>query len=515
MDMPDVFKILKDLELKAVGLDENTNKMQEGYFVAFRNVGLPIRKADFDNPWDPSGANVNPPTPPANTDPADAPKTGSGTLNPEDVYNDQLLSDISKSQRAYVNTFMLTDSKLNMNANYSVMPGASKVSDTWWAIITGANGIPGKLELDPELKKAYDKANAVLMDEEGDPTKHYEKYLEYQDEYRSKVKSWNKAYAAAFTDPKRKQQWPVEGRTYHEEVDEAWDRWQSFGHKQEIEDAIAILSARGTDPAIALIGRAKKKLNDNLFEFPGVGLIPWTGMLPGNWADPDDDEGWNVYNSRDFHSETHYSESSTSYGGGGGFDIGFWSAEASFEHSESRQSMNMTTTNLEVTFSYMVVDIFRPWLDTSLLNLDNWFLYGDYPAGTISNGTMAQEKPADGKEPAFLPSIVTSLILVKDLHIKWDDWKSQWDSRSESTSASVSVGFGPWAVKGHYGSSSHSFDASTDDEGEGLTVEGIQLVGYVSQINPFSARKNGKDYMVEVPDTDTDTDTEPAPVPVG
>ena len=33
--MPDVFKILKDLELKAVGLDPQSNKMQEGYFVSF------------------------------------------------------------------------------------------------------------------------------------------------------------------------------------------------------------------------------------------------------------------------------------------------------------------------------------------------------------------------------------------------------------------------------------------------------------------------------------------------
>jgi hypothetical protein len=47
--MPDVFKILKDLELKSVGLDPQTNKMQEGYFVSFRSVGLPIHKEDFAN----------------------------------------------------------------------------------------------------------------------------------------------------------------------------------------------------------------------------------------------------------------------------------------------------------------------------------------------------------------------------------------------------------------------------------------------------------------------------------
>jgi hypothetical protein len=57
--MPDVFKILKDLELKAVGLDPQTNKMQEGYFVSFRPIGLPIHKEDFANPYTPLGGNMN------------------------------------------------------------------------------------------------------------------------------------------------------------------------------------------------------------------------------------------------------------------------------------------------------------------------------------------------------------------------------------------------------------------------------------------------------------------------
>jgi hypothetical protein len=33
--------------------------MQEGYFVAFRNVGLPIRTEDYDNPHSPIGVNLN------------------------------------------------------------------------------------------------------------------------------------------------------------------------------------------------------------------------------------------------------------------------------------------------------------------------------------------------------------------------------------------------------------------------------------------------------------------------
>ncbi|MEQ4522005.1 hypothetical protein, partial [Nocardioides kribbensis] len=86
--MPDVHDILRELELKAVGLDEETKKMQEGYFVAFRSVGLPIRKDDFYNPWDPMGGNLakNAPVVPPQTDPAAAPTTGSKALDPEKLY---------------------------------------------------------------------------------------------------------------------------------------------------------------------------------------------------------------------------------------------------------------------------------------------------------------------------------------------------------------------------------------------------------------------------------------------
>ncbi len=116
---PDVFKILKDLELKSVGLDPQTNKMQEGYFVAFRSVGLPIHGDDFANPWSPLGVNLQkdiPKTDPA--DPATAPKTGSGQLSENTIFS----ANIAKSMQSYLNTFLLVDDKLRMNNQYSVMP---------------------------------------------------------------------------------------------------------------------------------------------------------------------------------------------------------------------------------------------------------------------------------------------------------------------------------------------------------------------------------------------------------
>lgn len=501
--MPDVFKILKDLELKVVGLDEKTNKMQEGYFTSFRTVGLPIRKQDFANPWNPFGASMEDkikkdvPVPEAK-DPKDAPKTDSEKLDEKMIADAAKVQKISNQMMSYLNTFLLVDDQLTMNNQYAVMPNSSKVSDAWWAIITGANGIPLQLELNPDMKKAFEDAKAKMMDKDGNTTPHYEAYMRYEDEYKSKVKAWNRAYAAAFTDPMKFQRWPIEGKLYHDDVDEAMDRWASFGFKQEIENAIATLAAQGTDPAIALIGRDKKRYQNSLLEFQSVGELPYIIMQPNSWYDPDIDDGWNEYTTQDFHTESHYQASSTAYGGGGGFNIGFWSAGGGFSHSESQSSLNWKTENLSVSFSYCSVDIRRPWLDTSLLKLSNWFLMGDYKKGCISNGKFGQVLPAN--QPTFLPAIVTSLILIKDLVINWSNGESQWNSFQDSNSANLSVGYGPFAVHGSYSHHDEKRDFTANYEAEGLRSSGIQLVGYVSTINPFSPAHDSSEFLQKKPD---------------
>jgi hypothetical protein len=247
----DVFKILKDLELKAVGLDEQT-KMQEGYFIAFRSVGLPIHKDDFNNPWSPLGLNLQKDLPPGQssttgTDPKDVPKTAAAEMDEAKIF----AANIAHSQQSYLNAFLLCDDKLRMNNEYSVMPGSSKLSDAWYAIITGANGIPTQSELNPQMKQALEAARAKLMDEDDNPTRHYEAYMRFEDEYKQKVKQWTRAFAAAFTDPMKLQNWPLEGRAYHEDADEAMDRWTGLGHKQEIETAIATLAAQPPNDANA------------------------------------------------------------------------------------------------------------------------------------------------------------------------------------------------------------------------------------------------------------------------
>ncbi|WP_330351956.1 hypothetical protein [Streptomyces chartreusis] len=487
--MPDVFKILRDLEMKAVGVDPERKEIPEGYFVSFRSVGLPIRMEDYANPFSPIGVNLDKPPAAPKEPPPGEPATGSSKID-----TDRELQNITKSQRAFVNTFLLTDSKLRMNARYETMPGASKVSDSWWAIINGANGVPPKADIAPSLKAEYEAAAATLMDQEGLPTAKYQRYMEYRDKYRAKVKAYNRAYSTALTDPQKLSHWPADGVILQDEVNEAFDQWNSFGAKGQVEKALNTLASQGTDPAIALIARSKRRFQNSLLNFPGIGDIPWVTMSPTTWADPDEEDGWTTYTSTDFHTESHFRSSSTTYSGGGGFSIGLWSAGGGFDHTKSQNSLNVQTQNLAISFKYCIADIRRMGIDTSLLNLKNWFLAGDYAKGSISRGDMKQERPDKGEE-VFLPSLISSVILVKDFRIKWDNWKSDWQQATTQTSAGASFGYACFALSGGYKHRNEDVDFTADASGEELRSTGIQLVGYVSEILPQSPGLNSSDYM--------------------
>jgi hypothetical protein len=116
-------------------------------------------------------------------------------------------------------------------------------------------------------------------------------------------------------------------------------------------------------------------------------------------------------------------------------------------------------------------------------------------------------------EPTFLPSVTTSLILVKDVYISWDDWKSQWSAHTESNSGSASVGIGPFTANAHYSHRSEKRDFSCDDTGEELHIAGIQLLGYVSAITPPCPQVDSSEYMKKVEQKPAATATTAAKVP--
>lgn len=518
--MADVMKVLEDLKYKAVGVDPTTKKMPEGYFVSFRPIGLPVPQEDFQNPWTPTGSNLkqildSKPKDPSGTTPVAGqdPATIQAASASKQLDDMQFMSaNIGASMQAFLQTFMITDSKIVLDSTYRVAPGTSKLNDTWFAIINGANGIAPDLELNEEMKMAVKKANATMMTPEGDTTVHFEKYLQYRDAYQEAVRTRDKQYANALTDPMKLQMWPIQGKSYQDDVAFAWDQWQSFGFKQEIEEATAVLSSQGIDPAILLIARAKHKYENSLVNIPNVGNIPYTFMTPSKWYSATGAEGWNTYSLSDYHFESHFDNKTSNTEAGGGFSLGFFSIGGHGSASSEKTSLDIKTENLEITFEYATADIQRPWLDTTLLNLGNWFLVGDYPASCISNGTFDQQfKVNDPTEMLFMPSVVTSLILARNVVIKWKKTEADIDKLNTAVSGGGAIGIGPFIAGGSHSETHTKRDFKFDANSEGIEISGVQLIGYVSTIMPGSPKKNGKDYMQKKKEQPVAPVAEPTP----
>jgi len=498
----DVFKILKDLEYKAVGVDPQTQKMQAGYFVSFRNIGLPIPEEDFANPWTPMGAEMKKIL--SDAKPAGAPAgqgatpdaTGNITPPGSPDLNQLITAGIGQSMMSYVNTFYLTNEKLTMAPEYTVMPSAGHVDDAWYAIVNGAHAVAPKTIVNADIKRVLADAQAKLVDQDGNPTPLYSSYNQYRDAYNDKVRTLNRAYADAMSDPTTLHRWPIDGKLYSDDVNKAWNEWQGFGHKVEVETALNLLGAQGQDPAVLLINRAKQKWENSLVHFDKIGDIPYTFMLPRKWYSANENTGWMTYSKADFTSESHFTESSSSWKASAGFSLGFFSIGGSAGGSKTKTDLNLKTSNLSVSFSYCVADVVRPWLDTNLLNLGNWFLVGDYKKNTISDGSFGQQlKTGSPDVPLFLPSIVTSIILVRNLKIFWSEMNQHRATLDKAFSGGGSVGFGPFSVGGGYSSGSKQRDFEHHWSSEGLVSSGDQMLGTVSTINAASPKLDSKPFM--------------------
>src|SRR4051794_21053206 len=118
-------------------------------------------------------------------------------------------------------------------------------------------------------------------------------------------------------------------------------------------------------------------------------------------------------------------------------------------------------------------------MNTILLNLNNWFLFG-FKKNAISNGTINQNRPAEN-EAFWLPALPTQVIVLKELYIKTVDTHRFYDFMSSQTATGVSFGFGPFSISGHYEHNSSQGTNGYELQDEGVSVKGVQIIGWISQ----------------------------------
>ncbi|KAI0397923.1 hypothetical protein F5Y17DRAFT_454509 [Xylariaceae sp. FL0594] len=220
------------------------------------------------------------------------------------------------------------------------------------------------------------------------------------------------------------------------------------------------------------------------------------------------------FSAADQQSEKHQSTSGFSVGGGVGW--GLWSAGGSYARSDTKEdaTSDMASCDVSVTFQALVVNIRRPWLYGELfadaeLDVANGLFLSPGPqklhelmkAQKSDSGQASQTAIRELAKYGLFPAYPTSFIVAADTTIEFQGSTQHIEQHfsSSSTSASASVGWGPWSVKSSYSRSEahQSFQMQSTATGVRLCFGAPQIIGWVSQILPSLPRQAGFEPMVQ------------------
>ena len=123
------------------------------------------------------------------------------------------------------------------------------------------------------------------------------------------------------------------------------------------------------------------------------------------------------------------------------------------------------TSSVEVSFSYRVVTITRPWWHPELFAQPGWTMPGFAP-GAVSTGTPTQN-------PGLVGAVTTRMLLVRDLTVRGSWGGADASAASAAQEQFGTLGLGPFSLTGDVG-----WDSST------LTRPGVQAVAWVASLTP-------------------------------
>ena len=97
---------------------------------------------------------------------------------------------------------------------------------------------------------------------------------------------------------------------------------------------------------------------------------------------------------------------------------------------------------------------------------------------------MFDDMPSDGTRPpkGEFVGFATQAIFARGVNIKSKDFVSAYHKTTSETEVGGGVGWGPFRLSGGYTRSDQHEDFSSKDDGETLTVNGMQIIAFVNHL---------------------------------
>jgi hypothetical protein len=311
--------------------------------------------------------------------------------------------------------------------------------------------------------------------------------------YDAAALQYNAARIAALAgnDPTAVETWAIDANILRNQVTAAMEDWITDGYKTDYEEIAAYID-QVQQRDLRLL---KQEYEDDLAKATLTGLSSgsnfyYTALIPGNFAQS---SGWSrfTFSIGDFstYANSTYDQSGWSAQASAGFfGIG---ASAGGSGSSARQTYNGTfqMDNFSLSFEIAQVPIVRPWFKEAFITSKAWRF-------DQTNPDVKGQMLSDGGSPpkGLIPAYPVTAIFIRNLVLGIDHSSSAASFIQQNSSSSVgggaSVNFGFFNLGGsasHWSANGYTQrNTSAQWNDQGLTVPGLQLVGFKCHIFPKS-----------------------------
>jgi hypothetical protein len=499
-------------------------------------LGMPIWKEDYFRPWSPAGGAS------LRQDLADHPlpvtAPGPGTPAAGPAAAPALDPKFLQAMEAAWKTSLLCRTMLQVTKDeaYREYPTGRHLDIAYDSVINSMQ--PAKpAEIAPDVQARVADAQKVLYIEDSDGnlsnTPLYNRYLNNAQALATAKSNFAAGFALAQRDPVKFDIWPVQSASLQLAVDTARNNLITQG-ALKVEAALDVIASVGRSMQANMIKRARERFDEWNLGLSGAvpSDMPYSLVLPTNWCDGDDHQGWETLIVDEGEIQHWSSSKSTSAsadswqrhaqstGASAGVLVGFAafggshgeaSSNSSFQDTSSatfQSQFKNTAKGLHIELEFGLCKIERPWLVSDVFYMKDWYSVGNLK-NSISDGTI--DGQADSMDK-ILPMIPQQFLVVRNVTITADDWgedgevfeshygvtagSAQASATRTAGSAGVCLGFVSFGGSASHSTSDASGQTSSFNARSGsshfgahwsnntLKIPGAQIVGFLSSIVP-------------------------------
>lgn len=324
------------------------------------------------------------------------------------------------------------------------------------------------------------------------PSPKYIKYLEYEALYyeaEDKLTDLQKRVADGESDAMSEM--AINGRNFIKRRDDALKRWEGIGYKGKIEKSLNYIDEIESSNFITI----KKRYESELLAAKRTGL---GGMNSYFFSAPvpastlANSTKWLSYEFKKSDYESNYKSTAHSWSAGASF-LGVFGGAASGKHKKINSTFNFN--DFEMSFKIGKCYVSSPWFGSTFLKSRYW-KYSKNGAEVLNNQMIS-----DGNGKGLLPAVTTELYFVSDLKIGFKKGSDSYKKTEDEVKAGAALTIGPFAIGGSYGYSDTRVNKTGSREKQGMSSDGILLLGRKCNIldlspNPLPSIK--EDEWVEV-----------------